>query len=66
MIKQNESEVEKYDFWFFGIFYKVLYRLEFGENPTEIGQLVPKIQTVEGLNKQWETKETIGFVWLYR
>ena len=20
-IKQNESEVEKYDFWFFGIFY---------------------------------------------
>ena len=27
--------------------------------------MVPKIQTVEGLNKQQETKETIGFVWLY-
>ena len=68
-IKQNEFEVEKCDC--FGIFFGgghflLAYCLGFqGENPTEIGQLVPKIQTVEGLNKQYETKETIGFVWLY-
>ena len=32
-IKQNKSEVEKCDFCLFGL----LFRLEFGENPTEIG-----------------------------
>ena len=31
----------------------------------EIGELVPKIQTIEGLHRQKETKGTIGFVWLY-
>ena len=47
VIKQNESEVEKFDFFLFFFLHFL-----FGENPTEIGQLVPKIQTVEGLNKQ--------------
>ena len=57
-IKQNGSEVEKYDFCFFVLFcflafsIRVLVRLSFGENPTKIVQLVPNIQTVEGLNKQ--------------
>ena len=50
---------------FFGFWHFLLgYCLGFGENLTEIGQLVPKLQTVEGLNKQQGTK-TIGFVWLY-
>ena len=51
----------------FGFFWHFLlaYCLGFNLVKTEIGQLVPKIQTVEGLNKQLETKETIGFVWLY-
>ena len=54
VIKQNESEVEKYDFWFFGIFYtRVLFKLQFGENTTEIVQLVPNIQTAEG----WKQKK---------
>ena len=62
---------KNYDFIYLFIFFflafsiRLLYRFVFGENPTEIGQLVPKIQTVEGLNKQQETKETTGFVWLY-
>ena len=42
----------KYDFGFLTFSIRVLFRLKFGENPTEIGQLVPKIQTVDGLNKQ--------------
>ena len=53
-------------FWHFLLGYCLgFHQIKFGENPTEIGQLVPKIQTVKGLNKQKETKETICFVWLY-
>ena len=47
----------------FSIRYCLGFNLE--KKPTDIGQLVPEIQAVEGLNKQQETKETIGFVWLY-
>ena len=34
------------------IFFSWHFQLGYGENPTEIGQLVPKIRLVEGLNKQ--------------
>ena len=49
VIKQNETEVKK---CFLFVCFRVLFRLLFDENPTVIGQLVPKIQTAEGLNKQ--------------
>ena len=49
-IKQIEPEVEKFYFLAFAIC--VLFKLSFGENPMEIGQLVQKIQAVEGLQKQ--------------
>ena len=52
-IKQNESEVKKKIKFYFLVFaICVLFKLQFGENPMEIGQLVLKRQTVEGLQKQ--------------
>ena len=51
-IKQNESEVEKnMNFNFFAFSIRAL-KVLFGENPTEILQLVQEIQAFEGLQKQ--------------
>ena len=60
VIKQNESEVEKYDFCFLAFSVRVLFRLWFGENTTEIWQLVPKIQIVEGLNNNKKQKKLLA------
>ena len=50
-VKQNESEVERYQILFFGICYLRIIQALFGEIPMEIGQLIRKIQAVEGLQK---------------
>ena len=39
-------------FYFLAFAICVLFKLLFGENPMEIGQLVLKTQAVEGLQKQ--------------
>ena len=51
-IKQNEPKSKNMilGFWHFVI--RILFRLWFGENTMEIGQLVPKIQTYEWFYKQ--------------
>ena len=46
----------KFRFHFSNLLYAPLSPLHFAENPIEIGQLVPKIQAVEGCKKQKETK----------
>ena len=43
---------QKIQFYFLAFAICVLFKLLFGENPMEIGQLVLKIQAVEGLKKQ--------------
>ena len=50
---------------FLTFYFGIVFKLQSGKNPMEIEQLVQKIWTVEGLQKQQETKESICFVWLY-
>ena len=45
--------------------YTSFVKLPFTTDPIEIVQLVPKIWTVEGLQKQYEMGEIVCFVWLY-
>ena len=52
-IKQNESAVENFCFLFFGIFYRVLFKLSYiSENPMVIGQLALEKEHFELLQKQ--------------
>ena len=39
------------------IVYATSFAKELTKDPIEIGKLVPKIQSVEGLQKQYETKK---------
>ena len=52
-IKQNESEFGRFNFHFSDWLYTSSFaKLLFTTDPIEIGQLVLKMQTVEGLQKQ--------------
>ena len=55
----------KFNFYFTDWLYTSFAKLPFTTDPIDIGQSVSKIQAIEGLQKQKETKKLSALFWLY-
>ena len=65
VIEQISGKSIKFNFHFSDWLYTPFTKLPFTTNTIDIGKSVPKIQAVEGLQKQKETKKLSALFWLY-